>query len=64
MVKTLSKLNGEVFITLGDNCYPAKVRVFLENGKKIPYITLDMSKIDHHRNFPEKYGCKEVTDEI
>jgi len=58
--EVLSNLDNkqEVYIQIGDNAYPATVRVFVENGKHIPYITIDNT--NEHRNFPESYGCKEV----
>lgn len=57
--KILNDINSEVYISIGDDCYPAKVRVFIENGKKTPYIVIDNTQI--HKNFPEKYGCEEIT---
>lgn len=59
IIEKLKGVNGEVYIQIGDNAYPAKVRLFLENGKLIPYVTIDNT--NEHRNFPEPYtGVKEV----
>jgi hypothetical protein len=37
--EVLSKLDNqqEVYIQIGDNAYPATIRVFVEDGKHIPY---------------------------
>lgn len=49
----------EVYIQIGDNAYPAKVRFFNEGGKVIPYVCLDNTLC--HRNFPDGYsGAEEV----
>jgi hypothetical protein len=60
IIDILSNLdpNQEVYLQIGDNAYPAKVRIFIEQTEKTPYITID--NYDEHRNFPEPYGCKEV----
>lgn len=58
IINKLSNIDSEVYIQIGDNAYPAKVRVFVENGKLVPYITIDNT--NEHRNFPEKYGNKEI----
>lgn len=61
IIKVLSQFEKQtVYIQIGDNAYPAKIRVFKEQGKNIPYITID--NYDDHRNFPEPYGCKEITE--
>lgn len=57
IIEKLKGVNSEVYIQIGDNAYPAKVRLFYENGKLIPYITVD--NYEEHRNFPEP-GVKEV----
>jgi hypothetical protein len=58
IIEMLKDIDGEVYIQIGDDAYPAKIRLFKEGGKVIPYITLDNTK--EHRNFPEKYGIKEI----
>lgn len=58
IAQILSQLDSEVYIQVGDDAYPAKVRVFMENGKPVPYITVD--NVKEHRNFPDKYGSKEI----
>ena len=58
MSKLLSTINGQVYIQIGDNAYPASVRLFEESGKIIPYITIDNT--DEHRNFPKNYMDKEI----
>lgn len=49
----------EVFIRIGDDAYPAKIRLFKEGDKVIPYIDIDHSRLDEHRNFPKAYGGTE-----
>lgn len=58
IIEMLKDIDGEVYIQLGDNAYPAKVRLFQEGEKVVPYITIDNTK--EHRNFPENYGVKEI----
>lgn len=51
-----------------DDAYPAEVRVFEQDdgGRKavtVAYLDIDRTKLDWHRNFPEKYPHnKDVTD--
>ena len=42
----------DIYIRCGDNAYPAQVRFFKENGKTVPYIDIDYSKLDSHKNYP------------
>lgn len=56
--KVLSEIDSELYIQIGDDAYPAKIRLFEENGKVIPYITIDNT--NEHRNFPERYNVKEI----
>lgn len=56
------KSSTEVYIRIGDDAYPAKLMVFKENDKLVPYLTIENT--DEHRNFPARYGAKEVTETL
>lgn len=56
--KALSDAN--VFVRIGDNAYPAKLRMF-ETSAGVEFFVEPNWKSGDHRNFPEGYrGTKEI----
>lgn len=56
--------DSDLYIVIGEDCYPAKVRVFQAGrGRKnrTAYVVLDEDRTGEHRNFPEGYlGTREL----
>lgn len=53
----------QVYIRQRDDAYPAKARIFSEDGvpENVLYLQVDVDRADEHRNFPEGYsGVKEL----